>query len=410
MIDEGDTNSTLTTPRTTSIPAVALLVLALSTTIAQGLARFSFGPLLPAMREDIVRSYGDGGLLATIHMIGYLTGALVSIGASRRLAADTLVKCGMLCTAGGLAFLTFGPVMAVAAGGLFLTGAGGALVWLSAPGLATAIWPRNPGRAIGIVASSMGVGIAAGSGIPAILSTMGDWRIAWGIETVLAVTILLAGLRWLPRVRRSRPDGARDIIRWRPDTRWAWTVIGFATFSLGVVTCLTFFVAALRDGGHWEPGHASASYAAIGVAMIAGGIVSERLSRSIGRLPTLAGQFMLSALAMLLVTTADEPWVTVAAIIVGICMSGTAAVISADLHDRLSPPAMTAAFGLMFIPVGIGQILGPHSAGWAVDLTHDPFSAFIIGGAVMIVGAIPLAIYTVHQTVRDRRVARGGPA
>ncbi|WP_124394154.1 MFS transporter [Rhodococcus wratislaviensis] len=410
MIDEGDTNSTLTTPRTTSIPAVALLVLALSTTIAQGLARFSFGPLLPAMREDIVRSYGDGGLLATIHMIGYLTGALVSIAASRRLAADTLVKCGMLCTAGGLAFLTFGPVMAVAAGGLFLTGAGGALVWLSAPGLATAIWPRNPGRAIGIVASSMGVGIAAGSGVPAILSTMGDWRIAWGIETVLAVIILLAGLRWLPRVRRSRPDGARDTVRWRPDTRWAWTVVGYATFSLGVVTCLTFFVAALRDGGHWDPGHASASYAAIGVAMIAGGIVSERLSRSLGRLPTLAGEFMLSGLAMLLVTTAAEPWVTIAAIIVGMCMSGTAAVISADLHDRCSPQAMTVAFGLMFIPVGIGQILGPHSAGWVVDRTHDPFSAFIIGGAVMIIGAIPLAVYTVTQTVRDRRVVRGGPA
>jgi hypothetical protein len=79
------------------------------------------------MREDIVHSYGDGGMLATVHMIGYLIGALVSIGASRRLAPDTLIKYGMLCTAFGLASLTFSPAMAVAGAGLFLTGAGGAL-------------------------------------------------------------------------------------------------------------------------------------------------------------------------------------------------------------------------------------------------------------------------------------------
>jgi predicted MFS family arabinose efflux permease len=409
LTDERDANVILTPPPMSGIPAVALLVLALSTTIAQGLARFSFGPLLPAMREDIVHSYGDGGMLATVHMIGYLIGALISIGASRRLAPDTLIKYGMLCTASGLASLTFSPAMAVAGAGLFLTGAGGALVWMSAPGLATAICPRNPGRAIGIVASSMGVGIAAGSAIPALLSMMGDWRIAWGIETVLAVGTLLAGLRWLPRVGTSR-DSVKDTVRWRPDSRWAWTVVGFASFSLGVVTCLTFFVAALRDSGHWQPGHASASYAAIGVAMIAGGIVSERLSRSIGRLPTLAGEFVLSGLAMFLVTTAAEPWVTMAAIIVGMCMSGTAAVISADLHDRLSPPAMTAAFGLMFIPVGIGQILGPHSAGWVVDLTHNPSAAFVGGGAVMVVGAIPLLVYTVTLTVRERSVVKGTSA
>ncbi len=47
-----------------------------SLALAMGIGRFAFTPLLPMMREDGLVSITDGGLLASVHFLGYWLGAV----------------------------------------------------------------------------------------------------------------------------------------------------------------------------------------------------------------------------------------------------------------------------------------------------------------------------------------------
>lgn len=49
-----------------------------SLAVAVGIGRFAFTPFLPMMLADGVIGIRGGGLLATVHFIGYLTGAFTA--------------------------------------------------------------------------------------------------------------------------------------------------------------------------------------------------------------------------------------------------------------------------------------------------------------------------------------------
>ena len=53
--------------------------LSLGPAVSNGIARFAYGLLLPAMREDLGWSYAEAGWLNTANAIGYLAGAALSL-------------------------------------------------------------------------------------------------------------------------------------------------------------------------------------------------------------------------------------------------------------------------------------------------------------------------------------------
>ena len=54
------------------------LVGLVSLALAMGIGRFAFTPLLPMMREDGLLSITDGGILASVHFLGYWLGAVLA--------------------------------------------------------------------------------------------------------------------------------------------------------------------------------------------------------------------------------------------------------------------------------------------------------------------------------------------
>ncbi len=52
------------------------LVGLVSLALAMGIGRFAFTPVLPMMREDGLVTIADGGLLASVHLLGYWLGAV----------------------------------------------------------------------------------------------------------------------------------------------------------------------------------------------------------------------------------------------------------------------------------------------------------------------------------------------
>ena len=59
-----------------------------------GLARFAFGLVLPAMRDELSWSYFDGGVATTANAAGYLAGAIYGARAARRYGDRTMIVWG----------------------------------------------------------------------------------------------------------------------------------------------------------------------------------------------------------------------------------------------------------------------------------------------------------------------------
>jgi hypothetical protein len=77
--------------------------LALGTASALGLARFAYGLLLPAMRDDLHRTLAEAGGVGTANGLGHLVGALATVGIVRRWGTRISFRAAMVLTAVSLA-------------------------------------------------------------------------------------------------------------------------------------------------------------------------------------------------------------------------------------------------------------------------------------------------------------------
>ena len=84
---------------TVTRPWLALFGLCLGMCVTNGFARFAYGLILPAMREDLGWTYAQAGWLNTANALGYLTGAVVTLILITRINASLLYAFGMVTTA-----------------------------------------------------------------------------------------------------------------------------------------------------------------------------------------------------------------------------------------------------------------------------------------------------------------------
>ena len=76
--------------------------LSLGPAVSNGYARFAYGLILPAMREDLGWNYTQAGWINTANAIGYLIGSLLALGLISRLGARWLFIWGIVLTTGTL--------------------------------------------------------------------------------------------------------------------------------------------------------------------------------------------------------------------------------------------------------------------------------------------------------------------
>ena len=191
-------------------PALAALFgLCLGMCVANGFARFAYGLILPAMREDLGWTYAQAGWLNTANALGYLTGAVVTLILITRINASLLYAFGMVTTAVSLLLtglneaLWWQTIWRIAAG-LF-----GAMSFATAGALAAQLFAGDPKRNALAIALLFGLGgglgiSLAGTMIPPLLITGGitAWPHAW---TLIGVSSLLPRRlgRWTLRPRAT---------------------------------------------------------------------------------------------------------------------------------------------------------------------------------------------------------------
>jgi MFS family permease len=385
-------------------PRVLLPVLVLAAAVAQGFGRFGYALLLPALNADLVHSYAVAGLIGTLNLTAYLAGTLLVSLTAGHLAPATAVRLGLLLTTAGLTVLTLAPSVPVLIAGMVLSGFGGAMIWVPAPGIAGSAVPTSRrGLAIGLTGSGVGVGVVASSGLTALVHAVagpGAWRPVWAIEAVLAALVAVAAAVWL-RPQVAPVTGPVRISALRAVPGWIGATLSYGGYGLAIALYMTFLVAAYEDDAGFGPGHASGVFALVGVAIVAGGVLLGRWSDSVGRRTAMTWAYLGMTLAVLLVPVGAEPWAAVSAVVFGLAMSGAPAVLAAHLADSLDPRRFAAAFGAVTLVFGLAQLVGPQLGGWIADRTGSFSGAFLVAAAAALGAALASA------TLPGRRAATG---
>jgi predicted MFS family arabinose efflux permease len=369
--------------------------LSLAPAVANSFARFAYALLLPAMRAELGLSYAQAGSLNTANALGYLVGALFTVGYVSRLGNRRLFSVGMVLT-----------VLAIVGSGLTggfvaqlclraVAGVGGAMVFICGAVLASNVFPDRPDHsssATAVYFGGAGAGILlSGAGIPWLLAVAGDdaWRGAW--LAIGGVSALFAGLGiWAVR-RIEEPSSGMKKSAWQPSEFQA-ALGSYFLFGVGYIAYMTFVVA-------WMVSHGAS---ALDVALTWGTLGIATMLAPVGwRVPrsrwyaaktlAAAGAILSVGAAIPLFSTA-LPAMILSALLFGAAMFTAPTAVTDLVKSSLPKTAWGPAVAVFTVVFAAGQAIGPVLSGWLADATQSLYAG-LAGSVAILLAAGTAAMY-----------------
>ncbi len=362
--------------------------LALGTASALGLARFAYGLLVPAMREDLGWTLAEAGTVSTANGLGYLAGAVTTAAVVRRWGAAAAFRWGLAVTAVALAGTAAGDVFAVLLAARVVAGASGAVVFI-AGGVLAARSAARTGSSTPITVYFAGTGLGIVLGGLTIPGLAGQWQAAWiGLGAAAGLATLIC---WTAPEPGEEPAGRAGRARIRP----LWPVAAaYFLFAAGYITYITFLSVYLHDR-QAPVAQVTLTWTLLGAAVVAAPAV---WSRPITRWPgTRALALLLGVLAAgaALALLSSSPAVVIAsAVAYGATFMAVPAAVTAYLRTVVAPTGWTATLAAFTALFAAGQTAGPWLAGLLADRTSPAaalaWTAALCAVAAVLAGARPL--------------------
>lgn len=367
--------------------------------VAQSFGRFTYGVVLPAVRDDLLGSNRAAGFLGTVNVAAYLLGTVLVAAVSTRISRVGLVRVGLCLSTAGLLLASFAPGPVVLGAALFLMGMGGASIWIPSPRLAAAaLPPQRRGLAAGMVGMGIGLGIVFAGQLSDLFRHGGgsdSWRDVYLVEGLIGAAVLVASLLLLrdhdvPAAvdgPRPPPGGFGGFAALRRIEGWLALTLAYATYGFMYLLVFAFLVARLEDDAGFSPDRASAMFAITGGAAVFGGIVLGPLSDRVGRRATIIGSFATFGVCALLILTGTQPWVALGAAGVGLAFSGLPTVIAAYVVDATDVSTYGPAYSAATLAFGAAQMASPQVGGLIADWTGSFTVVFLLSAVLAVVGA-----------------------
>ena len=388
---------------TTTIVVLAQVMAAAA--VAQSFGRFTYGVVLPSVRDDLLGgSNGTAGLLGTANVGAYLLGTIVVASLSTRLALTTLIRGGLCLSTFGLLAASVagsGPLLALA---LMAMGLGGAAIWIPSPRLASLVLPpARRGLAAGLVGTGIGIGIVfAGQLADAARHGGGDsgWHDVYRVEGLIGLGVAVAAFALLrlpdqvataaavtPAPGRAG-TGIAGFGALRRVAGWAPLTVAYTAFGFMYLLVFAFLVARLEDDSGFSADRASSMFSLVGVAAVFGGILLGPLSDRLGRRMTMAAAFVAFAASTGLILAGRQPLVAVGAVGIGLSFSGLPSVIAAYVVDGTDATTYAPAYSAATLAFGIAQMAAPQAGGLIADAADSFAPVFALSMVVALSGAI----------------------
>jgi len=394
----------MTMPSVRSLWGMAF-ALSLGAAISLGMARFSYGMLLPPMREDLAWSYTLAGAMNTANALGYLLGAMALPRMLRRWDAVQVFMAGAVLTSvfmGLSGFFTQAEPLLLQR---CLAGLSSAWVFVAGGLLAARLGnlhPPSAGWLLGLYYGGTGWGIILSAlSLPPVMAQAHEQGVAhpwvWAWWWLCGVCALCCVAMWWPLKRCAVWQCASW---WNPspesnapapkDFSWptlTFALAGYGLFGVGYIGYMTFVVALLRDQGQSESA-LMVFYALLGCAVL----VSSRLwSGLLNRAK--AGGALAILNALLGLATIVPAWTpnAVAVMASGLLFGAVflSVVASSTALVRHNLPASQWATGISAFTMvfATGQIIGPVVVGWISDGPGGLARGLVFSAAALWLGA-----------------------
>lgn len=401
-----DVPGPVTHPRSVVLAAIGLACAALA---VNGLGRFAYALVLPAMREDLHWTYAVAGSLNTASAIGYLAGALITAPVAAWLGQRWALALSVVISSISVLAAALTPDATILLALRAIGGITGAVAFIVAGALVaglTASGPGNGGQSrhtaallLGIYSCGPGLGIAlSGISVPPVL-VIGGWRLAWVVVGILCLACCVIAILSARRVPARQPlrasGGAGDSRDRMPARPILFLLISYGLYGAGYIAYMTFVIALLRTY-HYSDTAVAVFWLLIGIAAVVGAVGWMPV---LGRLPTGVSTALIlavTALGAALPLISSRPFAIFgSAILFGYAFLHVVTAMTSGARTTLPRPHWATAIAVLTVAFAAGQCLGPVFAGVLSDYAGG-VRLGIGAGAALIGIATVLALF--HRT------------
>lgn len=365
--------------------------------LAMGLSRFGFTPIIPLMQRDTGISEWLIAVLASVNNLGYLIGAYIS--GKQCIRKHLLLWLG-IGIAGSIFTLT---AMSLTLNEMFwlllrlLAGFSSAILFVVASSLTL-----GQGRSdwAGYLYSGVGIGIAVSGIFAPLFDSAGGWQASWQGLAVWGSIFGIVAWRTLSKtlcLAAEEPVKMRHTNHFMRDYTWYVLLVAYGLEGIGYIITATFIVQMIKAMP--ELSHiANQSWILIGLAAVPSTLLWAQLAKKTDIKVSLILAFGLQALGILLTVAIPNQ---VSVLIGGALFGGTFMGITSltiTLAGKMKPETQMEAIGELTTVYAIGQILGPIVAAYLQKNVNSLAPSFF-AISVLIVALFALMALSVKDSI-----------
>lgn len=392
-----------------------------------GFGRFSYGAILPFMKEGLAFDYSQTGLVASGIFMGYLVSAFLSGYVVIRFSFKKVIIVSMIIIASGMVLLAsargFWPayigslLMGIGSGGSNIPALGVIARWFA---------PSRRGTAMGIVNSGNGLGmLISGMTVPLIItiSPVAGWRYSWLLLASLILMIVIINLIFLkndpgevgmrpvgqevsqPVKEADEPDQRKPGSGQVYQNKQVWMIgLVYMAWGFSYLIFSTFLVDYLIYDAEYDKTRAGNYFAVAGFVSIFSGMIWGNISDRIGRVLTMAIVYVFQGgLLLAIILSENHLLVLIEVILYGLSLFAVPTIANATVSEYVRPALVPVAMGFLTLFFGIGQFVSPIISGLLIDYSGNYFSTFILSASVLLVGAAAnFGFHMAQARKRDR--------
>jgi predicted MFS family arabinose efflux permease len=385
-------NATGPAARNSSFPLLAVAMLAIGLDV--GVARITYGVVLPVFARDLGLSLTAAGLLGTLHLVGYLLGTLASPSLNTKVGALALCRGSHFVFACAMLVCGLTSDIATMAAGRFVAGvAAGFGVFSIFLIVFDATEPDKRSAASALVWSGIGVAIVVSGLASGSILDGGAWRLSFIVPAALALVVAV----FIPRTASTAgaqlkaADASPSRLAELISRRWIFLLAAYFLFAVGYISYTTFAGFMLKGIG-LSSGGVTWFWVIYGASSMAGaGLGAALLSGGFARRIALSAALGSGAIGSLLVTHGRDWSVFAASVLVGLGSVATPAIVTFQVRSRTSDAAYPFFFTACTASLGLGQLCGPAIGGVLADVFGPSaigwFGAVIYGAGTLAAAA-----------------------
>jgi predicted MFS family arabinose efflux permease len=365
--------------------------------VGNGLGRFAYTPLLPALISEHWFSASDAAYLGAANLAGYLAGALLGTAGTRYIGRTWLLRAMMVLTAVSL--------LACAERDLgfawfflwrFVSGyTGGVLMVVGAPLVLSSTPLNRRGLVGGMIFTGVGLGIAASGIIVPRLIAWGGVQGAWiGLGAASLVLTLIAWNGW-PR-EQAEHDSTPPASTALGLPVWA-LLVEYGLNAIGLVPHMLFLVDFVARGLGRGLDAGAAHWVVFGIAALFGPILAGQMADRIGFRAALRVAFCAQTAAVALPLVTRQPgWIVVSSAVTGAFVPGISTLVLGRIHELMQAgPGQGRAWGHATTAWALAQAVSAYGYSYLFGRTDNYSLLFAIAvGALGFALAIELALGT----------------